>query len=84
MAEKNLFKEVVQGVKTNNRWATAFSATPAPKLTLNERNLRGELIRQIKAISPDFIGADTLSLYHLEDVQMSQNVLQINRLHYNR
>ena len=72
-----MFKEVVRGMKTNSRWGQGFNESL--KLTKKEREYRGELIREIKAASP-FVGANTLSLYDLEDVKRSQYSLLIARL----
>ena len=74
-----MFKEVVQGMKKNGRWATAF-AKVADKLTKIERQKRGEMIRQIKSHCPQFQEAEALSLYDLEDVIRGQERLMMSRL----
>ena len=73
------FKGLVNGMNKEGRWSSAFEKVQW-KLTNSERVLRGHLLREVKAVSPDYVGLTALSLYDLEDVKRSQYKLQIARL----
>jgi len=78
---KKMVQEAVKFVKNStkrDRWTNDYD--PELNYTKTERQYRGDLIRFIKAIEPNFQGAETLSLYCLEDAKMATEKLQVQRL----
>ena len=69
----------VKKISTTDRWSQAYPYGKQPQFA-KDRMERGELIKRIHSLAPDFQGARELSINDLRDVEMGITICQINRL----
>lgn len=74
-------KATVIKIKTTDRWSQSYPDGKQPKFA-KDRMERGEIIRRIHSIAPDFQGAHNLSINDLREVEMGMTICQINRLSF--